>query len=267
MPFTVEYFCKKFKIGKSRFYRLAEMLWQVGMLDIDKDRSGNGWRNIYVVHDWPGYDGPLKKIREGSFKYNKKELDKIEGNSDLGQPNAENSGLTQHKSSDSGIPATGIPPAECNKIQHKENTNVVVEGQLTNKGETDKPDLDDKFPSAWEFEHSSDVPNNITELQQMVKKACGTQIPAEMLEKLVNEYGGEKMKEKIKMLGSVQTRNAPGFLFTALHDDYILRPGQPQKQKRASPVGQTGLRKIKTRGPDDPEGVRKKDMIRSLYRS
>jgi len=57
MPFTVEYFCKKFKIGKSRFYRLAEMLWQVGMLDIDKDRSGNGWRNVYIVHDWSGYDG------------------------------------------------------------------------------------------------------------------------------------------------------------------------------------------------------------------
>lgn len=33
MPFTVDFFCKKFGIGKSRFYRLANLLWQVGLLD------------------------------------------------------------------------------------------------------------------------------------------------------------------------------------------------------------------------------------------
>jgi len=166
--------------------------------------------------------------------------------------------------------ATNMSCPDATPMSYKEDSvdNNVVEQLVGDKNKPATPDSEDKFHSAVEFEQSPDVPNNnITELQQIAKNACGIQIPAELLEELVNEYGGEKVKEKIKMLGSVQTRNAPGFLVAALRDDYILRPGRPQQQKRASPVGQIGRRKIQTRGPDDPEAKQKKDLVRSLYLS
>ncbi len=82
MPWTVELFCSKFKIGKQRFYRLSEMLWQVGLLDVAKDfgvlsseKGIMGWRNRYVVHDFPDYDGPLRLAREGSYKYKRSNTD------------------------------------------------------------------------------------------------------------------------------------------------------------------------------------------------
>ncbi|NPV73353.1 MAG: DnaD domain protein [Pelotomaculum sp.] len=78
MPWTVDLFCSKFKIGKQRFYRLAELLWRTGLLDVEKDfglidpeRGIMGWRNRYVVHDYPDYEGPLHLARAGSFKYRK----------------------------------------------------------------------------------------------------------------------------------------------------------------------------------------------------
>ena len=109
MPFTVNYFCKKFSIGKSRFYRLANLLWQVGLLDIEKDYSRNGWLNTYMVHDFPDYPGSLQVIREGSFKYTKSDKPQEGGYSDM------------------GIPTAGIPGAECKKRKDIENTNIVVE--------------------------------------------------------------------------------------------------------------------------------------------
>ncbi|TYO94513.1 hypothetical protein [Desulfallas thermosapovorans] len=268
MPFTVEYFCKKFKIGKSRFYRLAEVLWQVGMLDIDKDRSGKGWRNVYIVHDWPGYDGPLKKIRSGSFRYNKKEFTDTEGNSDLGQSKAENSGQIQQKPSDSGIPDSGIPaadipPAECNKIQHIEKTNIVVVDVVEPPAEKkQKEPIREKVAANG---------TTITELQQQAEKVCGVRIPPELLTYLVTEYGIEKVKAKINMLGSVETINAPGFLIAALRDDFKLMPGRPQlqQQKRASPGGRVVQKNIQTRAreSDTTKEQERKKLIQSLYMS
>lgn len=78
MPWTIDMFCRKFKIGKQRFYKLSEKLWQVGLLDVEKEfglinpeKNITGWRNLYVVHDYPDYEGPLRKIRSGSYKYKK----------------------------------------------------------------------------------------------------------------------------------------------------------------------------------------------------
>ncbi|SFF97487.1 Helix-turn-helix domain-containing protein [Desulfotomaculum arcticum] len=108
--------------------------------------------------------------------------------------------------------------------------------------------------------------NNITELQQQAEKACSVHLPVELLNNLLAKYGIEKVREKIQMLGSVQTRNAPGFLIAALRDDYILQPGQIQQQpNRASPDKQAALKKAQVRGPDNPENKRKKELIKSLY--
>jgi len=78
MPWTVDLFCNKFKIGKQRFYRLSELLWKVGLLDVEKkygiinpEKGVMGWRNQYVVHDYPEYEGPLRLVRDGSYKYKK----------------------------------------------------------------------------------------------------------------------------------------------------------------------------------------------------
>jgi len=273
MPFTVEYFCQKFKIGKSRFYRLAEMLWQIGMLDIDKDRSGNGWRNIYVVHDYPGYDGPIKKIREGSFKYSKKESEKVQDNSDLGQPYAEKPDFSKHSSSDSGIPAAGIPamgipPAECNKKQYKEKTNVVVveEPLVEECREKNKPEL----AVAATGSNNNAMAPAVQEIQEQVAAATGGATISRAFAKEISvKYPRDQITAAILDLqrqinDGLELRRGVGSWLRAA----LVRGYEPdQKPKRASPVRQAGRKKNKIREPDDPEVARKKELIKSLYLS
>jgi len=114
--------------------------------------------------------------------------------------------------------------------------------------------------------------NNINELQMQAEKVCGVQLPVKLLDNLVKRYGAEKVKEKIQMLGSVETRNAPGFLIAALRDDYVLTPGQPRQQQIQPQirdmVKQQPVRKTpQARGPDDEARRRKKELIKSLYLS
>lgn len=73
MEWSIKYFCAKFTMGQQRFYRLAEKLWQLGLLDVEKTVSPEGWQNKYLVHDYPPYEGPLRPFRQGSFKYRKGE--------------------------------------------------------------------------------------------------------------------------------------------------------------------------------------------------
>ena len=110
--------------------------------------------------------------------------------------------------------------------------------------------------------HESCVdPNNNTRLQELAKNMSGAIIPLKLLENLVKEYGHEKVKEKIKLLGSVETKNAPGFLVAALRNNYVLIPGRPRQHVR------TGL-KTRSRDPVDEEASRKKkEFIKSLYLS
>ncbi|MDO7785821.1 hypothetical protein [Desulforamulus aquiferis] len=145
MNWSIDTFCRRFKMGKNRFYRLAEMLWQLGLLDVDKVMSISGWQNSYVIHDCPPYEGKLRIYREGSFKYKKPSEDMTNvsveqiltgensvegGNSDMGTPSKEEipkSGIPAIGISESGIPPegsfnTGIPGVELINIQALENT-------------------------------------------------------------------------------------------------------------------------------------------------
>ncbi|WP_051273359.1 hypothetical protein [Desulfotruncus alcoholivorax] len=186
-------------------------------------------------------------------------------------PNGPNSPNMEDESEHSSMPERGN--LECtnraNKIAPKshtiytENTTENTTDTVVVEGTTVEKCREDSIP---ESSPAGEPDNNIKELQQQAEKACGVKIPTVLLRKLVDEYGREKVKEKIQMLGSVQTRNAPGFLIAALRDDYVLLPGQPQQQpKRASPGGQAGRKKAQTRGPDSPEAERKIELIKSLY--
>lgn len=126
------------------------------------------------------------------------------------------------------------------------NNNVVVEEPVVENCRT---------PNSLEGQ------NNNTKLQELAEKTSDAKIPLELLNKLVTEFGEGKVKEKLAMLGSVETKNAPGFLVAALRDNYVLIPGRPQQHARAGP---------KTRSPDPVDGEarrKKKEFIKSLYLS
>lgn len=92
MDWSVEAFCKRFKMGKARFYRIMDILWQVGLVDVSKEPLEHGWRNQYVVHDYPPYEGPLRKIREGSFRQKRNNEEKLDG-ADETEPKDNNANL------------------------------------------------------------------------------------------------------------------------------------------------------------------------------
>jgi len=42
MDWSIKYFCKKFSMGQQRFYRLAEQLWQLSLLGVEKVTTEGG---------------------------------------------------------------------------------------------------------------------------------------------------------------------------------------------------------------------------------
>lgn len=106
MDWSVETFCKKFRIGHDRFYRLMDVLWQVGLVDVEKKIDGSGWQNCYAVHDYLDYEGPVRIIRAGSFRHKKQESGVASK-----PPLAAQGGIPEAGISETGIPETGIPKA------------------------------------------------------------------------------------------------------------------------------------------------------------
>jgi hypothetical protein len=64
-------FCSAFKIGRERFYKLMDALWNMGIVDVEKEKLEHGWRNKYVIHTELPYPGPIRTVRQGSFRYSK----------------------------------------------------------------------------------------------------------------------------------------------------------------------------------------------------
>jgi hypothetical protein len=79
MEWSVTAFCRKMRVGRDKFYRLMDLLWQVGLVDVEKVVDNPGWHNRYIVHDYPAYDGNLRKIREGTFRHSKAGAGKPDG--------------------------------------------------------------------------------------------------------------------------------------------------------------------------------------------
>ncbi|MGB9886690.1 MAG: hypothetical protein ACPLRW_06800 [Moorellales bacterium] len=109
MDWSVRSFCAKFHIGQERFYRLSELLWRVGLVDIEKEVTDRGWRNRYVIHDCPDYPGPLRQIREGSFRHRSEKVPTGKSEEDISE--SESDGVLPEGIPETGIPAMGIPMA------------------------------------------------------------------------------------------------------------------------------------------------------------
>lgn len=60
--------CAALKIGKARFYRLMDRLWALGLLEVEKEKLEHGWRNRYFLYTKVPYEGPVRVIRQGSFR-------------------------------------------------------------------------------------------------------------------------------------------------------------------------------------------------------
>lgn len=60
--------CATLKIGKARFYRLMDTLWILGLVEVKKEKLEHGWRNRYFLYTEVPYEGPVRVVREGSFR-------------------------------------------------------------------------------------------------------------------------------------------------------------------------------------------------------
>lgn len=259
MPWTVDYFCQKFKMGKDRFYRLAEMLWGVGLLDVVKEYGSQkgawGWRNRYAIHDDPGYEGPLRIIREGTFRCPKTGRAR---NSDTGIP----------KTKVLGIPAIGIPIAgrEENKTYRKNNVVVVTaKAPATSNGLTGK-DGDQAQSTA---PTATDTPSLLTgkdgdqappgfanRVQEAFIEAVGHPLPGKIVSEL-SGYPLDYVLGKIAMMKQGKEKsNAVGWLLEACREDYQHLPVKAKKKpsSKKSPAA--------PRLPD----TSKDDKYRDLYR-
>lgn len=115
MDWSVKGFCKKFHIGTDRFYRLINTLWQLGLVDVEKVILKHGWKNRYIVHDYPPYEGELFVIREGYFHKKQGQKKSTLSSPKTGIPET---GIV-------GILETGIPAAGTTNIQLIEKDNYL----------------------------------------------------------------------------------------------------------------------------------------------
>jgi len=111
MDWSVRLFCIKFNMGQQRFYRLAEKLWQLGLLDVTKACTPEGWQNKYLVHDYAASQGPLVPIRDGTFKYRRAAEENPSTPEEQPEATGGHGELSLHED-DGGISKTDIP-SEC----------------------------------------------------------------------------------------------------------------------------------------------------------
>ena len=88
----------------------------------------------------------------------------------------------------------------------------------------------------------------VAEIRREVENKCGIKMPPVLVQNLISKYGEQKIKEKIPLLGRVETENAPGFLIAALKDDYQLLPGRPLQQPERKKNSIRATEKNKIRG-------------------
>lgn len=215
--------------------KIIKKLYEFGLIDIVQEKNKFGsMKNIYYWYDIPIYADSmfceLRKCRNWEDRNSHgQELVKLrkikEKNSKLKSRTKKSYGFnnTQENSGFQDEPYEKIERQPYEKsVQYNYINNNVVDVVVEPPGEKNQKDL---------------IRIALTEFQQQAEKVCGVRIPLELLTNLVTEYGIGKVKEKINMLGSVRTRNAPGFLIAALRDDFRLMPGRPpqQQQKKGLP--------------------------------
>jgi hypothetical protein len=151
-------------------------------------------------------------------------------------PNPPKPSNIEDESKHSSMPESGNLecPKGANLIARKSHT---IYTENTTENTTNIVDV----PHAEKCREGNKPTNIIYEIQSELQKTCGVEMPPEFLKNLVNKFGEQKIRDKIPLLGRVETENAPGFLIAALKDDYQLRPGRPQQQperKKRAPARQ-----------------------------
>lgn len=143
MDWSVKGFCKKFHIGTDRFYRLINTLWQLGLVDVEKVILKRGWKNRYIVHDYPPYEGELRVIREGYFHKRQEQKGSTSNGPKTGIPETGILGIPE-----SGILEAGIPVAGTTNIQLVEKDNY-LNTTLSSSNEEERDAL--RLPSSREY--------------------------------------------------------------------------------------------------------------------
>ncbi|WP_449240379.1 helix-turn-helix domain-containing protein [Desulfoscipio gibsoniae] len=167
---------------------------------------------------------------------------------------------------------SGQDRKELSDIRILSSTNVVVDEAPVEKNRKPQQSFQSKVSENQKVKvHESENATTLLQLQRQAEKMCGVRLTLDLLGEVVEKFGEEQVNEKINMLGSVQTRNAPGFLIAALRDDYIFASGQPrqQQQKRILFGGQAIRKNTQTRArePDTAEAQERKELIKSFYLS
>lgn len=285
------------KVDKAQ--KILKMLYEFGLIDIIQEKNKYGsMKNVYYWYDIPIYADTtfceLKKCRNwedrNAHGQELVKLRKIREEKKAIMSRTEKSYGSDNSQENSDFqdePYEKTVRQPYGKIVHSNvlNNNVVVDvvvddqqhqnliqekavsSTVQNDGAAFDLSSEENLKDPVDEKAAPNDTTTVTELQQQAEKMCSVQISVELLNNLATEYGVEKVKEKIKMLGSVQTRNAPGFLVTALRDDYVFMPGRPQQQKRASPGGQAVRNRNKAREPGNAEAQARKTLLNSLYLS
>ncbi|GBF34322.1 hypothetical protein DCCM_3434 [Desulfocucumis palustris] len=118
--------------------------------------------------------------------------------------------------------------------------------------------------------------SSIQEIQEVARRNCAADLPADFIAGLLREYPPERIKEKIELIGAGagQIRNLPGLLLAALRDNYVNIPGKPalkEKGENNNNVSRAGPKKeyrdINWQPADQKEKSSKnrRDLLDELY--
>lgn len=85
-------------------------LWRLGLVGVEKAPHGRGWKNVYLVNEWPPYEGPVRVVREGIFVHRKNQTP---------NPKAEpgEQGISEIEISRIEISTMEIPKVEISKME------------------------------------------------------------------------------------------------------------------------------------------------------
>lgn|GEM_PF-5273617 len=275
-----------FGCGVNKAQKIIQTLYEFGLIEIIQEKNKFGsLKNVYYWYEIPVYADSmyceLKRFRSWSDRnWHGQELARLSKIKE--EKKAITSRIQNEYGSDNPQENSGLPERPYSKSIRQPYSKQIQYNDLNNNNivvvEDKQPDKEVGMEVAAGMETIPQQECTIREIQEVARSNCNADLPDRYVAELLKKYSAQYIKRKIEFIGTCTGRikNLPGFLFSALRDDYAHIPGRPARKRPGqgnSKTGRAGPKKkhaVQKRKPPDQYAEmseRKRELIKRLYLS
>ncbi|MCG8401627.1 MAG: hypothetical protein MJA84_08510 [Firmicutes bacterium] len=229
---------KAFGCKSDKAQNIIKKLYEYGLVDIIQKKNKFGsMKNIYYWYEIPIYaDSTFCELRKcRNWEDRNSHGQELAKSRNIKKKNSSLKSRTEKSyGSDNNQENSGFQDEPYEKTVHSNDLkyiNAVVDHQEDKNSKQEKKAVASSGPELVMEPKTNDI-GTVQKIQEVAKSKCNTSLPDGFATRLLKEYPPERIVEKIEMIGTItgQIRNLPGFLLSALRDNYVHIPVRASSQ-------------------------------------